>query len=80
MPITDSGEHKCENKNCKRYFKWVHFEMPRHRVDDPRSIAVEIPNEPKTYTYEKQDDQIHITVNCPHCGYENSFYKDIEKN
>ena len=71
MPIKYTGNQVCQN--CHKSFEWTFFEMIRQKISSPNIIIEDIPNKTLVHYFRKVDNHYDVSVNCPHCDYDNIF-------
>lgn len=77
MPILYSDIHTCEK--CKKSFEWCYFKQHKHR-NGTLPIVEDVPSKKIAYSCENNGEGgYNVSVNCPHCDYENRFISKIEQ-
>lgn len=72
MPIKYLADHICEK--CNKKFEWAHFDVTRKKIADNGYVVEVVPNIQKAYSINQNvKGDYDVRVNCPYCGYDNSF-------
>lgn len=76
MPILFSGNYKCDK--CNKNIEWNYFEATKTRMS---ATTYSIEKKPDGLLYihsakKMYNGRYRLTVNCPYCRYDNTFFYD----
>ena len=73
MRVIDCGTFTCPK--CGNCYDWVYYDQDGG--DNEKTILDLSPNAIAVKSYVVKDGRIEITIFCPSCGVDNTFYKTL---